>query len=175
MQRISLLLVGLGVALFAAQAPEVSAERAQAAGDALAKALGGRLMAAMQASGPNGAIEVCSLEALAITTQIREEQGLSIARITDRPRNPANRATAAEEALLAKMRTDLAGNGLEKRYALGDAWYLPLTIQPLCLSCHGENLLPDVVDALNQRYPEDEARHYALGELRGAIRIRNAD
>ncbi len=175
MRKACLLLTVFGLFLFAAQPPFVSEERALAAGEALMKALGPRLKAAMQESGPVGAIEVCSVEAMPITVRIREEQGLSLTRITDKPRNPANRAGAEETALLKKMRADLAGGGLEKAYALDEAWYLPLTIQPLCLSCHGEHLLPEVVGALDERYPEDRARGYALGELRGAIRVRATD
>jgi hypothetical protein len=41
---------------------------------------------------------------------------------------------------------------------------------PTCLSCHGpvDTLDPELREALAQRFPDDEATGYQLGELRGA-------
>jgi len=146
-------------------------EEALAMGRALVEGLGGRLKAALTEAGPAHAVEVCSLEAVPLTESISREQGVTISRITDRPRNPENRATPEEAALLARMRSDLSTGELAAVYDLADARYLPLRIAPLCLTCHGENLVPEVTTALADRYPEDEAIGYRSEELRGAIRI----
>ena len=151
--------------------PGITDEEALTAGRALTAGLGSRLKAALTESGPVSAIEVCSLEAMPLTAEVSAKQGLTITRITDRPRNPINRATDEEAALLTRMREDLASGKLEKAYSLGEVRYLPLTIQPVCLTCHGQVLHPDVTAALEKRYPDDEATGYALDALRGAVRL----
>ena len=39
----------------------------------------------------------------------------------------------------------------------------------VCLKCHGTELTADVVDALNNAYPEDKATGYQEGDIRGAF------
>ena len=46
-----------------------------------------------------------------------------------------------------------------------------IRIQPVCLVCHGEALSDDVRQALDEHYPHDRARNYALGDLRGAFSV----
>jgi hypothetical protein len=41
----------------------------------------------------------------------------------------------------------------------------------VCLACHGASLAPEVAAAIDERYPEDEARGFAPGDLRGAFTI----
>lgn len=41
-----------------------------------------------------------------------------------------------------------------------------------CLACHGKNIQPSLAAVIDVRYPEDEARGFALGELRGAFTLR---
>ncbi len=43
----------------------------------------------------------------------------------------------------------------------------PITIKPLCLACHGDNLAPDVATQIRVMYPEDEATGFKLDDLRG--------
>ena len=54
---------------------------------------------------------------------------------------------------------------------MGDHYrvYKALTIKPSCLTCHGENISPDLKKILNQRYPKDMATNFKLGEFRGAV------
>lgn len=42
-------------------------------------------------------------------------------------------------------------------------------LQPMCLTCHGADLAPDVQAAIAERYPDDRATGYRTGELRGVI------
>jgi hypothetical protein len=41
----------------------------------------------------------------------------------------------------------------------------------VCLVCHGSNLAPEVAENIERLYPEDQARGFELGELRGAVTI----
>ena len=40
-----------------------------------------------------------------------------------------------------------------------------------CLACHGKNIQPSLAEVIDLRYPEDAARGFALGELRGAFTL----
>lgn len=46
-----------------------------------------------------------------------------------------------------------------------------IVIEPPCLACHGEALAAPVAAAIDALYPQDEARGYRAGELRGAFTI----
>jgi hypothetical protein len=46
-----------------------------------------------------------------------------------------------------------------------------IIVQPQCLGCHGENLAEPVAQAIDRLYPEDQARGYQPGDLRGAFTI----
>ena len=41
-----------------------------------------------------------------------------------------------------------------------------------CLACHGKNVEPSLAAVIDVRYPQDQARGFALGELRGAFTLR---
>ena len=41
----------------------------------------------------------------------------------------------------------------------------------LCLSCHGENIPADVDAKLKELYPNDQARGFKEGQLRGAFTL----
>ncbi|MNT54386.1 hypothetical protein D3C72_1915480 [compost metagenome] len=43
-----------------------------------------------------------------------------------------------------------------------------------CLACHGQNLKPELAAVIDQRYPQDQARGFAPGELRGAFTLRRS-
>ena len=49
------------------------------------------------------------------------------------------------------------------------AYAEPLVIQPVCLTCHGAEVGPEIKAAIAERYPQDQATGYKLGELRGVI------
>ena len=43
----------------------------------------------------------------------------------------------------------------------------PIFVQPLCVTCHGAELAPDLQAKLKTLYPEDQATGYAAGDFRG--------
>lgn len=143
-----------------------------AAAQHLKQTLGQRLKSTLQREGPVAAIAVCTVEAMPLTTQASQDRPFDLARITDKPRNPANAANAQERDLLARMRSDLAEENLQAVYRLDGAAYVPLRIEAPCLICHGNDLAEPVVNAIDERYPADQARGYALGDLRGAVVVK---
>ncbi len=145
---------------------------ARDAAQALGRALKTRLLAAM-AEGPRAAVEACANEAQAITARVGEEHGARVGRSSLRLRNPANAGPAwvtewleAQGERPAEGVTPLATAGGWRARFIG-----PIAIEGPCLACHGpeEGIAPDVRALLDERYPGDRARGYALGDLRGAI------
>jgi hypothetical protein len=140
-----------------------TAERSR---DALAKGLLQELTAALGASGPAAAIQVCSARAPVLATNVAAEHGVRIGRTSQRLRNAGNQAPAWAAPHVA---SDAAAGawfvGPEKQ--LGALFPIPLG--PQCAICHGapEQIPGDVRAALQQAYPADRATGFAPGDLRG--------
>ena len=41
----------------------------------------------------------------------------------------------------------------------------------VCTTCHGASVAPDIAAQLDALYPEDRARGYAVGDIRGAFTV----
>lgn len=164
----------------AADRPEM-AEEAQARSEILAdrfqKELLGALTVAMAAEGPQGAIGVCSSIAPAFAERLSEESGASVRRTALRTRNPAARADATEQRVMASwVAAPLDADGRPKIWTAREGnefrYMRAIPTMPMCLSCHGENIAPEVTAAIRAHYPHDQATGFAPGELRGAFSIR---
>lgn len=162
-----------------AQGVDPAAEaRAAAAVDQLGKRLKERLVTTMQAEGPVAAMALCATQAQPMTREVAETSGVRVGRSSLRLRNPKNAPPDWVGAWLVEQ-GERPAEGVEGRVraatrADGTAVVRvlePLAIQPPCLTCHGppEAQLPDLTAALAERYPDDKAVGYALGDLRGAI------
>lgn len=156
------------------------ADEAQARSEILAdrfqKELLSALTAAMAAEGLQRAIGVCSSIAPALAAQLSEESGASVRRTALRTRNPAAKADATEQRVMASWAADpLDHNGRPKRWTAktgGEYRYMrAIPTMPMCLACHGENIAPEVTAAIREHYPEDQATGFAPGQLRGAFSI----
>ena len=145
---------------------------------AVQMALGKTLQQKIKEEGTLGAIEFCNVNALAITDSLSRELGVTISRITDRPRNPRNRSGDGEMKILSAYREDLAGGHTAKGLvALQDStihFYYPIVINNLCLQCHGtpdSEVSPEVYSKIRELYPGDRAMAYSSGELRGLWKV----
>ena len=45
----------------------------------------------------------------------------------------------------------------------------PITVQPMCLACHGEMLQPGIAESLEDLYPDDRATGFQEGDFRGVF------
>jgi len=153
-----------------------------AEGRAIAAEFGARLRAELQAAmaeaGPLAAVRVCHEEAPRIAREAEESSGAVVARTSTKVRNPANRPDAHQLRVLAGFADAIAAGNLEpppeQLDALEDGrvrFMSAIIMQSPCLVCHGAELAPPVAAATAALYPEDEARGYELGELRGAFTI----
>ncbi|MEO1574246.1 MAG: DUF3365 domain-containing protein, partial [Pseudomonadota bacterium] len=129
--------------------------------------------------GPVAAVEVCQLQAPTIAAEAGQRHGVTVQRVTDRPRNSANAADPWQRARLSEFADALEAGADPKlidaldAQGQGDAiawrYMKPIVIEPVCLTCHGPALAPDLAQTLDRLYPQDAARGYAVGDLRGAF------
>jgi len=125
------------------------------------------LMAGMQ-TGPENAISACKDQAPAITAALATE-GVRIGRSSHRLRNPANVAPDWVEPALKAYLEDEADR-VPRVVALAnnrEGYIEPISVKPLCLTCHGASLAPGVREQITTMYPEDEATGFKLDDLRG--------
>jgi hypothetical protein len=162
--------------------------RQQAARQATAellKQLGGALKKEMGSGGPASAIGVCRDLAPEISGRISRSNGWRMTRVGTRVRNPLlgmpdawERDTLAEferragrgEAYQDMVTGELVEEAGGRYYRFMQA----IAIKPVCLVCHGDkDTIPEAVRVkLATEYPLDRATGYRLGELRGAVSIK---
>lgn len=154
-------------------------------GRALARQLGSELKAelgeALQRGGPVAAIDVCRFKAPEIAGRLAQESGAVVGRTALRVRNPANRPSDWQRRELERFAADLAAGrpvagleslatvttpeGVENRYLKA------IVTEPLCVTCHGSSLAPEVAAAIARDYPDDQATGFEPGQLRGAFSV----
>ncbi len=142
-------------------------------------ALGSTLKQQIAQNGAAAAITFCNVRALPITDSLAAVHGVAISRITDRARNPINRATPGEERIMEGMRGILEQAKGDPVPAMADSlgsetYYFPIVTNNLCLNCHGQpetDIDPAVLQEIQNRYPADSALGYGPGQLRGLWKI----
>jgi len=178
-----MILLACGAVLGTAIAAEPPGEVLEARG--LVKELGtdlkGKLVEAVQQGGPVNAIEVCHTEAPAIAQRISEGSGWKVGRTSLKVRNPGNAPDPWEVKVLQSFEErKAAGESLETMEysevveadgAKSFRYMKPIPTAPVCLNCHGTELAPGVAQALDQLYPEDKARGFSTGDIRGAFTL----
>lgn len=136
----------------------------------LGKSLKERLTGALQAEGPVAAARVCADEAQAITAAANTG-GVKVGRTSSKLRNPKNAPPDWVSAWLAAQTPGQPPAPQVTTEAGVSRAVLPIVIEPPCLTCHGpkDALAPEIQALLAERYPDDAATGYAVGDLRGAL------
>lgn len=137
-----------------------------------------QLQAAMQQGGPVHAINVCAEEAPQIARQLSDSSGWQVKRVSLKARNSGTAVPDSWEREILQQfdQRRAAGELLQQLSAAaavnGQFRYMKAQgVEPLCLTCHGETLDPQVRAALQQRYPDDRATGYREGQIRGAFSL----
>ena len=134
------------------------------------------LQNALAEGGPENAIEVCSVRAPEIADDLASATNWSVRRVSLKARNSeiAIPDSWEREVLEGFENRELTGTAMTQSAVVnGEYRYMQAQVaMPLCLSCHGENLSPEVSAALRQHYPNDLATGYREGDIRGAISLR---
>jgi cytochrome c553 len=151
------------------------------------KQLGGHLKKEMKAGGPVAAIKVCKEIAPKLANDLSRENGWRVTRVTTKPRNTLlgsadlweSKTLVEFESRAAKGEKYSNMTQVEIVEEAGTSYFRymkPLAVKPICLTCHGSNeqIPPSVKAALDTAYPFDQAKNYKVGELRGAVSIKQA-
>jgi len=147
--------------------------------------LGRTMKSEMKNNGPVAAIKVCSEMSPTIASEISREKGWKVTRVGTRVRNPMLATPDVwEQKVLAQFQAR-ADSGESFQNMDYSEWVdepngkyfrfmKAIGIKPVCLTCHGsQSDIPDAVKTLlRERYPHDQATGYKVGDLRGAVSIK---
>ncbi|RLA20491.1 MAG: hypothetical protein DRQ61_09895 [Gammaproteobacteria bacterium] len=151
---------------------------------AFAGQLKSELMAGMKKGGPLEAVNICNTVAEEISRNNSKKLGWEISRTSLKPRNAKNSPEPWEVAVLTSFEkrkeagepiseidhAEVISNNGQSQFRYMKA----IPTKSLCLVCHGENIAPDLSRRLDQLYPNDLARNYKPGDIRGAFSITRA-
>ncbi|MBU3055278.1 Tll0287-like domain-containing protein [Pseudomonas indica] len=133
--------------------------------------------AAMASGGPAKAVEACQLLAPGIASA-HWRDGWAVGRTALKVRSPDNAPDAWERAVLERFAERAAAGeplaSMQQAEVVGGEVRLMKAIptgEP-CLACHGRKIEPALAALIDQRYPDDQARGFAVGDLRGAFTLR---
>ncbi len=152
-------------------------EKATTAIKDYAQALKSALTEAMQTGGPQKAVEVCHTEAPEIAARLSQQHDLTISRTSLKPRNTANAPDEWERGVLQTFEQQHADgesiDSLISKTESGSQMRLMKAIPTgeLCLTCHGENVAPELQSLIDKHYPDDQATGFSVGDIRGAFSV----
>lgn len=177
---LSLVLSVASAGAWAQSAPQAWVAGARGVAQAVPAKLLDTLNGEIAKSGVLGALDVCHDKAPLMAQAASEKTGWTIRRVSLKNRNPKAVPDAWERAALEdfdrRAAAGEAASGLEKAEVVqGERRYIKaLPVQQVCLACHGapEKIPAEVTQRLHTLYPQDLATGYAIGQLRGAITLR---
>lgn len=129
--------------------------------------------AAMQKGGTDYAVEFCNLQAMPLTDSIANNLKASVQRLSDRNRNPDNALkTQADSLAWEKIKSEKV-SFIEQDKNGTVYYYKPImAAMPTCIKCHGgKDISESTQEIIAQKYPNDKATDYSLGDLRGMWKI----
>jgi len=133
--------------------------------------LGKNLMGAIQSKGTLHTMEFCNLKAIPLTDSMSTYYNAKIRRVSERNRNPNNKANAEELKYIEQFKADLATKIESKPVVLEKGnqvqFYYPIPTNTMCLQCHGTQIKPEVSKQILKLYPNDLAVGYNENEIRG--------
>ena len=135
------------------------------------KVLGKTLMGTIQKKGTIAALDFCNVQAMPLTDSMAVKYNATIKRVSDKNRNPKNKANLEELKYISQFKKQMDKNGeiqpivLEKGKKVH--FYYPIETNTMCLQCHGKEIKPEVKTQILKLYPKDLAVDYNESEVRG--------
>lgn len=131
--------------------------------------------AAIQKGGTDYAVDFCNINAVSITDSVADKLKVHIQRLSNKNRNTAN-AIETQMDSLAWQKIQLDKTPFVERNKAGDLFYYkPISIgMPTCVKCHGSqtDISESTQKIIAQKYPNDKATGYKMGDLRGMWKIK---
>ncbi len=136
--------------------------------------LGKNLMRTIQKKGTLEALAFCNERAYSLTDSMAVVHNSTIKRVSDKPRNPNNKANVEELEYIKTFKKVVANSEeaspIVKEMDNNVRVYYPITTNPMCLQCHGkpnETLENSTLAKIKRLYPMDKAIGYDVNEVRG--------
>ncbi len=141
------------------------------------------LVANMQAGGPLQAVNVCSDTAQQMSVLYSETMKVKVKRASFKNRNEQNvpdefeaKAIKLFEELKIDGELTAKSNLVETATIDGEQivrYAKPILIDAPCLNCHGteSQISNEVANVISEKYPNDKAKGYSIGDLRGVISV----
>ncbi|MCU7919675.1 MAG: DUF3365 domain-containing protein [Candidatus Thiodiazotropha sp. (ex Epidulcina cf. delphinae)] len=147
-------------------------------------ALKGELVKGMKEHGPVNTIATCSKVAPSLAAGHSQMSGWEVARTSLKLRNPDNAADAWETAVLHEFESRKAAGEdpmklvkaevVEEKGRKVFRMMKAIPTAEVCTKCHGEAIADPVTAKLDEFYPQDKARGYKVGDLRGAFTLKKS-
>ncbi len=138
------------------------------------QALGKNLKAALEKGGPIYALDFCNIQAIPITDSAAMDMNVSLKRVSEKYRNPNNKANEKEANYIEQAKKQLAaGETIEPHIGkVGEKvlGYYPIITNEMCMNCHGQtgkDIKPETLIKIGELYPDDLAVGYRPHEVRG--------
>lgn len=135
------------------------------------KLLGKNLMGTVQKKGTIEALGFCNIQAMSLTDSMSVHYNAKIKRVSDKNRNPSNKANAEELKYIAQFKTQMAAKEDIQPVTIDKGnkiqFYYPIETNTMCLQCHGKEIKPEVAKQILKLYPKDLAIGYEESEVRG--------
>ena len=145
--------------------------------------LKGHLKGGLKRGGPDKALQVCNLIAPSVAADISKKYGVEVGRTSLKLRNPDNAPDAWEKSVLLKFEerkaagedvskiaySEVVSEGGKNYFRMMKA--IPTAKKP-CLACHGGKLKPAIAKRIDELYPDDKARGFKEGDIRGAFTLK---
>lgn len=144
--------------------------------------LKGELVKGMKTQGPVATIGTCNTVAPNLVEAHSQMSGWQVGRTSLKARNSNNKPDAWEMAVLNEFETRKAAGEdpmklLKAEVVEEDGRQVfrmmkAIPTAEVCTKCHGAELAEPVSAKLDELYPEDQARGYKVGDLRGAFTLK---
>lgn len=127
----------------------------------------------LKAEGVISTLKYCNIHALPLLDSVSKTHHLEISRISNKNRNPNNKASEEENTVLDYLSNQKYDTIIESGNKI--VYYKTIRLgMPACIKCHGipeKDISSDAVRIIDSLYPKDQAKNYSLGEFRGAWKI----
>ncbi len=101
--------------------------------------------------------------------QLTQEKPWDVKQVAEKYRNPAHAPTTREAVALEKFANNPDLFGFWETTPEETFYYRRINVEATCLKCHGAKA--ERPDFVKQRYPEDQAYNFEVGDLRGMYRV----
>ncbi len=136
--------------------------------------LGKNLMGVMKEKGVVEALQFCNIKANILTDSMATVHNAKIKRVSDKTRNPKNKANETELKKFETFKNMLSNNEDIKPIieTVNDSiyFYYPIITNEMCLKCHGtpnKEIDQATLLSLKDLYPTDKAVGYSENQVRG--------